>query len=143
MRDTGTLEARPAVVLARPGLTPGDIVGMYAIEPAPLNSGAHYRTIRIDSATPDVSGKLTYINARVVEIDGNGSTKEGRDLRLCGYMPGKFWANPSSAKYACDRANDLTDRMLQIGRTLEGVEWRKHRESYESVIACHVGGRMV
>lgn len=142
MRDTATLEARPAVVFARPGLTASEIIGFYAVEPAPLNSGRHYRTVRIESAQADVSGRLTYIHARHVQIDGNGSmTRESDRVRLMGWVPGKYFANALSAEYACDRANDLTDRMLEIGRTLEGDAWREHRREYESLIAGHLGRR--
>lgn len=143
MRDELTLtDERPAVVLDRPGLTASEIVGIYAVEPAPLNSGAHYRTVRIESASPDVSGKLTYVNARHVRIDGNGSMVCQSDrVRLLGYRPGKFFANPLSAKANCDRANELTDRMIEIGRVLQGEAWRAHREKYEALIAETLGAR--
>ena len=133
-------QARPAVVLARPGLTASEIVGLYAIEPAPLNSGRHYRTIRIESAAPDICGKLTYVHGRCVEINGNGNIVSQSDrVRLLGFLPCKFWLNPLSAQYACARANDLTDRMIDIGRTLEGAAFVEHRGQYEAMIASHGG----
>lgn len=120
-------DSSPWDILPGPGLDADALVGTYAIEPTPLDTGRHFRTIRIESART-MSGTLI-LNARTIEIDDNGTiTKQSDRVRLLGETPKSFVKNPLTAKKRCDAAEAaMSGYLAQSGRARTEFDVRLER----------------
>ena len=121
-------ESNPWTLIYSQGADPAQLVGLFAIEPAPLNSGAHFRTIRIESASRDRAGSLI-LNARTVEIDGYATVAWQSDrVRILGQTPEAFCTNALTAKVRCDMANEaMTAYLARSHRARDEFDADLHR----------------
>jgi hypothetical protein len=137
MRDeihAATLERPTAIKLSdRP--EPQQIVGMYAVTEGTLQdaeAGVPYRTVRIESADRCRAGKLTYIMGRRVWIDANGQIERQSDhVRIMGFLPVAFVANPATARARAEMANEHC-RYVRAASAPEGMtysDWRKQQDA--------------
>lgn len=134
MRDELQTAERPASFPNRKGLQPADILGMYALNDGPLQEcqrGEKWHVIRIEDASRDITGKLTYILGRRVWVNDNGSiVRESDRVRLLGSMPPSFMANPHSAKVRADLANEHYRYILAGGSDAEDyLAWRDEQDA--------------